>query len=233
MESARRFGRVFSEFRSVLCPVITHSNLKLSAPDLSKNSRYASVRSRLEARLKFRHLFGSNRFRCTSRFRQWYESWMLAYPSVTTPNLYSDPSLWSVSHCSNLERTSGKASALSTVSFQTERKKKKQNGFEVPITSCNLITTKALKKRFVYREAPHWTLNSRFVVKDVIFIFPERGTKKQIWALDKIQTQTSQIPVGCSWHAYCILPGSAMPRVYRVEFRPPRKSTTLQDGYPE
>lgn len=129
MESARRFGRVFSEFRSVLCPVITHSNLKLSAPDLSKNSRYASVRSRLEARLKFRHLFGSNRFRCTSRFRQWYESWMLAYPSVTTPNLYSDPSLWSVSHCSNLERTSGKASALSTVSFQTERKKKKTEWF--------------------------------------------------------------------------------------------------------
>lgn len=114
-----------------------------------------------------------------------------------------------------------------------KKEKKKQNRFEVPITSCNLITTKALKKRFVYREAAHWTLNSLFVVKDVIFIFPERGTKKQIWALDKIQTQTSQIPVGCSWHAYFILPGSAMPRVYRVEFRPPRKSTTLQDGYPE
>ena len=54
---------------------------------------------------------------------------MLAYPSVTTPNLYSDPSLWSVSHCSNLERTSGKAAALSTVSFQTEREGK--NGSEV------------------------------------------------------------------------------------------------------
>lgn len=42
----------------------------------------------------------------------------LTYPSVTTPNLYFVPSSRSASHCSNFERTSGKGSALSTISLQ-------------------------------------------------------------------------------------------------------------------
>lgn len=40
----------------------------------------------------------------------------MSYPSVTTPNLYFVPSSWSPSHCSNSERTTGKGSALSTIS---------------------------------------------------------------------------------------------------------------------
>lgn len=160
---------------------------------------------------------------------------MLAYPSVTTPNLYSDPSLWSVSHCSNLERTSGKASALSTVSFQTERKKTQRNGFGVPITSCNLITTRALKKRFVYREALHWTLNRLFVVEDLMFIFRERGAKKKSKKSEPL-TRFKLRPPGSGaldmCPAYCQDQQCQDCTVWKYMFRPPRKSTALQDGYP-
>ena len=46
----------------------------------------------------------------------------ITYPSVTTPNLYFVPSSCLLSHCSNLERTSGKESALSTNSLEMTNK---------------------------------------------------------------------------------------------------------------
>jgi len=58
-------------------------------------------------------------------------------------------------------------------SFLSDRKRKK-NGSEVPITFCNLITTKALKKTFIYKGAER-----QFIVKDAMFIISRAWNKEK------------------------------------------------------